>query len=111
MGTLKQYSLVTYYYGIELNIICVTTSRKKLSELLDKPISYINRYSYSIEPRVTECIENPNILYAECGLGGEAMYIFKRGEVKLLSEYKKLIDKHRAVYPTRRAYEEAKRNG
>lgn len=105
MATLKQFTIIKYYRGIELNVICVTTSRKKLSELLDIPIGYINNYSYSTEPRVIECIKNPNILYVECGLGGEAMYIFKRGE------YKELIDKHREVYPTRRDYDEAKGNG
>ena len=111
MASLKQYTITKYYRGIELTVICVATTKKKFSELLDIPIGYINKYSYINEPRVIECIENPNILYAECGLGGEAMYIFKRGEVKLLSEYKELIDKHREVYPTRRDYDEAKGNG
>lgn len=111
MATLKQFGLTYLYRGVELYVICVTTSKKKFAELLDTSPSYISSYGYSYEPRTIECIENPNILYAECGLGGEAMYIFKRGEVKLLSEYKELINKHREVYPTRRDYDEAKGNG
>jgi hypothetical protein len=48
-------------------------------------------------------------LFAKPGLGGEGMFIFNRGEVKTIEEYKKLIDEHRAVYPTYSDYNNSKK--
>ena len=111
MTKLKQYSITHYHRGIELDVICVTTSKKKFAELLDISPSYISKYGYSYEPRDTICIENPDVLYAKVGLGGEGRYIFKHDGIKLLSEFETLIGEHRKLYPTRRDYDEAKRNG
>lgn len=110
MAKLKEFILTKYIRGVELQILCVTSSKKKFAELLDATSSYINSYSSSFEPRTPICIENPDILYAKSGMGGEAFHIFKRDEVKLLSEYVELIDEHRKVYPTYHDYYEAKKN-
>jgi len=111
MAKLKQYSIIEYHRGIEFTIICVTTSKKKFAELTNTSLSYINRYGYTYEPRDILCIENPDVIFAKVGMGGEGTYIFKRGEVKLLSEFKILTDEHRKQYPTRQDYHEAKGNG
>jgi hypothetical protein len=106
----KTYSLTLYHRGIELDLLCVTTSKKKFSELADMSLSYINGYANDYDLRYPECNENPDKLYAKPGLGGEGMYIFKRGEVKTFEEYKQLIDKHRETYPTYRDFNEAQKN-
>jgi len=106
----KTYSITTYYKGIELQLLCVTTSKKRFAELGDVTLSYINGYANSYDLRYPECNENPDKLYAMPGLGGESMYIFKRGEVKTLEEYKQLIDKHRETYPSNRDFYAAQEN-
>jgi hypothetical protein len=42
-------------------------------------------------------------------MGGESMFIFNRDEVKTVDEYKKLIDEHRAIYPTYSDYNNSKK--
>ena len=42
-------------------------------------------------------------------MGGEAMDIFNRDEIKTLEEYEKLIDEHRSKYLTRHDFEESKK--
>jgi hypothetical protein len=111
MAKLKQFRLTYLYRNIELDVICVTTSKKKFAELLDIPISYVGSYSSDYEPRDILCIENPDVLCAKCGMGGEGTYFLPRKEVKFLSEFKVLIDEHRKIYPTRQDYHEAKGNG
>ena len=111
MAKLKQYGLTHYHRGIEVNVMCVTTSKKKFAELMDMTVGHISNYATSFEPRDSLCIENPDILYAKCGMGGEGCYFLPRNEVKLLSDFKVLIDEHRKIYSTYRDYDEAKRNG
>ncbi len=107
---LKTFSITKYYRGVELRVICVTTSKKRFAELLDSGLSYISSYTTSYELRYDICNENPEVLFAKPGMGGEAMEIFNRDEIKTLSEYEKLIDEHRSKYPTRHDFEESKKN-
>jgi hypothetical protein len=101
---MKTFSLTDYYRGVELQIVCVTTSKKKFADFLDKSVSYINSYASSYDLRYPICNENPDKLYAKPGMGGEATYIFNRDEVKTLEEYKELIDSHREKYPIKSDY-------
>ena len=107
---LKTFSITKYYRGVELRVICVTTSKKRFAELLDSGLSYINSYAHSYDLRYDICNENPEVLFAKPGMGGEAMDIFNRDEIKTLEEYEKLIDEHRSKYPTRHDFEESKKN-
>lgn len=104
---MKTFSITDYYRGIEIQILCVTTSKKKFAELVDKSVSYINSYAHSYDLRYPVCNENPDKLYAKPGMGGEGNYIFNRGEVKTLEEYEELIDSHREKYPTKFDYYES----
>ncbi len=94
----KTYSLTRYILGIELEVLCVTTSKKKFAEILDSPIGHINNYAYAYDLRYPICNENPDVLFAKPGMGGEARLIFDKDAVKTLEEYEKLIDEHRKVY-------------
>ena len=105
----KEYNLVTYYRGVELTVRCVTTSTKKFAELLGKSPNYVKDFSSGMPPKTPECMANVEVLYAIPGFGGEAREIFKTKEVKLYSEYEKLIDEHRKVYPTRHDWETYKK--
>lgn len=105
----KTYSLVTYHRGVELKMLCVTTSKKKFAELIDSSLSYINNYAHDFDLRYPVCNENPDKLYAIPGMGGESMYIFKRDEVKTFEEYKQLVDKHREQYPNKQDFYESQR--
>lgn len=108
MSKLKTFSIVEYHRGIELNLLCVTTSKKKFAELTDKPLSHINNYANSYDLRHPVCSENPDKIYAKPGMGGEAMYIFNRHEIKPVEDYKALIDSHREKFPTPRDFYEDK---
>lgn len=105
----KEYNLVTYHRGIELTVRCVTTSINKFAELLGKSPSYVKDYTSGMPPKTPECMANVDVLYATPGIGGEAFEIFKTKEVKLCSEYEKLIDEHRKVYPNRHDWEAYKK--
>jgi hypothetical protein len=102
----KTHSLTIYHRGIELEMLCVTTSKKKFAELIDKPVGHINGYAYAYDLRYPICNENPDVLFAKPGRGGEAMMIFDKNEVKTLEEYEHLIDEHRKVYSNYRDYQE-----
>jgi hypothetical protein len=40
----KTFHLTTYHRGVEIVLLCVTSSKKKFAEIVDKPLSYINKY-------------------------------------------------------------------
>ena len=105
----KTFSITQYYRGIELQYLCVTTSKKKFAEISDISLSYINSYGHSYDLRYPLCNDNPDKLFAKPGMGGESMFIFNRDEVKTVDEYKKLIDEHRAIYPTYSDYNHSKK--
>ena len=94
----KEYSYTHYYRGIELSVICVTTSIKKFAEYFNYSQASMRKYTHVTEPKTKECIENPNILYAKIGLGGEGRCVFERDVVLKLEDYKIMIDKHRETY-------------
>lgn len=100
----KTFSFTYYYRGIELTLLCVTTSRKKFGELAGLTVYEVNNSAYSFDLRYPICNENPDVLYATVGMGGEGTYIFKRDEIKTLEEFKTLINKHRETYSTYRDY-------
>jgi hypothetical protein len=104
MKKVKQFGIIKYYRGIELNVVCVTTSKKKFAELLDTTVGEVKNYAYSYEPKTQECIDNPDTLYAEVGLGGEGTYVFERNKMLPYEEYKAMIDEHRKTYCTYRDY-------
>lgn len=105
----KTYGLTTYHRGVELQLLCVTTSKKKFAELSDISLSHINGYAHDFDLRYPVCNENPDKLYAKPGYGGEGMFIFNRDEVKPLDEYKELINKHREQFPTATDFYESQR--
>jgi hypothetical protein len=100
----KTFNLTSYHRDIELVIICVTTSKKKFAELTNKSVGYINDYAVSYDLRYPVCNENPEKLYAKPGIGGEAMFIFNKDEIKTLEEYEALINQHKEKFPTARDY-------
>ena len=89
----KQFSVTTYYKGIELELFLVTTSINKCAELMDTQPSYIKNYAYKNEPSVQECIENPDVVYAKAGLGGEARAAFDKDIMYTFVDFKTMIDK------------------
>ncbi len=105
----KTFSITQYYRGIELQYLCVTTSKKKFAEISNVSQSFVNSHGHSYDLRYPLCNDNPDKLFAKPGLGGEGMFIFNRGEVKTIEEYKKLIDEHRAIYPTYSDYNDSKK--
>ncbi len=102
----KTFSIIEYYRGIELQILCVTTSKKKFAQLSGISLNHINSHAHSYDLRYSICNENPDKVYAKPGMGGEGNYIFNREEVKTLEEYKELINLHREKYPTKYDYYE-----
>jgi hypothetical protein len=98
-----------YHRGVELELLCVTTSKKKFAELSDISLSHLNGYCNDYDLRYPVCNENPDKLYAKPGMGGEAMFIFNRDEVKPLEEYKELIDKHKEKFPIAQDFYENQR--
>lgn len=100
----KTHSLTIFYRGIELELLCVTTSKKRFAELSGKPISDINKYGYAYDLRYLICNENPDILFAKVGLGGEGRYILERDDIRPIAEIKKIIDDHRVTYSSYRDY-------
>ena len=100
----KTFSITTYYRGVELILLCVTTSKKRLSELSGISQSHVNSHANSYDLRYPICTENPEELFAKPGLGGESFYIFNRYEIKPIKEYRKLIDSHRELYISHQDY-------
>jgi hypothetical protein len=94
----KEYSIVHYYRGLELKLIVVTTSVKKLAELTGISPYHVKGYAHSFKPRTKECIENPDVVYAKTGLGGEIRHIFDKDATYTFLEFKIKIDEHRKKY-------------
>lgn len=105
----KEFIITRLHRGVELRVHCVTTSIKKLAELIDSNPNYVKDYASPIEPKTKECIENIDVVYAVPGWGGEASELFIQNEVKLCSEYESLIDEHRKKFPTRHDWEDHKK--
>ena len=106
MAKLKEFSITTYYRGIEMNKKCITTSKKRASEIFDTTLSFMNGYSHTIEPKTQEAIDNIDTVFCRVGMGGEARYIFEVDKVYTLDEYKRIIDEHRVKYPSYHHYSE-----
>ena len=100
----KTFSLTTYYRGIELEMIVVTTSKKRFAELVNTSVSQVSQYAHSYDLRYPVCNENPEVLYAKAGLGGEVRYILDRDEVMTYVDAKQRIDEHRKTYASYRDY-------
>jgi hypothetical protein len=105
----KEFIITKLHRGVELRVHCITTSIKKFAELIDSSPGYVKDYASPVEPKTKECIENIDVVYAVPGWGGEASELFIQNEVKLCSEYEKLIDEHRNKYHTRRDWEDHKK--
>jgi hypothetical protein len=91
----KTFSIVTYYRSIELDLICVTTSKKKFAEITDISLSCINNYAYSYDLRYPLCNENPDKLFAKPGLGGQAKEILGNNDIKPYEECIKMINNYK----------------
>ena len=100
----KTYSMTSYYRGIELELIVVTTSKKRFAELVNSPLSYVNNYTYAYDLRYPICNENPEVVHAKAGLGGEVRYFLDRDEIMTYEDAKQRIDDHRKTYPTYNDY-------
>jgi hypothetical protein len=88
----KTFHLTTYHRGVEIVLLCVTSSKKKFAEIVDMPLSYINKYVMSYDLRYSVCNENPNVLFVQRGLGGESRVIFKNDDVIPYEEAIRVID-------------------
>ena len=93
----KTYHLTTYHRGVEIVLLCVTSSKKKFAEITDKPLSYINNYGFSYDLRYSVCNENPNTLFIQRGLGGESRVIFKNDDVMPYEEAIRVIDDYKKI--------------
>jgi hypothetical protein len=100
----KEYHYTHYYRGIELCVICVSTSIKKFAECFNYSPASMRKYTNIMEPRTKECIENPDVLYARIGLGGEGTYVFERDIMYTIVDFKAMIDEHRKKYSTYNDY-------
>lgn len=100
----KTHSVTMYHRGIKMEVLCVTTSKKRFAELLGVPLSQISRYTYAYDLRYTICNENPDKLFAKCGLGGEGRYIFQKDEIHSFDDFKEGINEHRKLYSSYRDY-------
>jgi hypothetical protein len=100
----KTYELTVYHRGIELKLLCVTTSKKKFAELSNNSISFLNGYVHTYDLRYPICNENPDKLFATRGFGGEGTYIFEKDLIKPYEEIKEIIDKHREKYSSYNEY-------
>ena len=105
----KEYIITRLHRGVELRVHCITTSIKKLAELIDSTPNYVKDYASSVDPKTKECIDNIDVVYAVPGWCGESSELFTQKEVKLYSDYEKLIDEHRKKYPTRHDWEDHKK--
>jgi len=65
MGKLKQYMLTTKINDVEVNVVCLTSSLKKFSLLLDKSYNYVREYGNEMGYVVDECFESPHVLLVE----------------------------------------------
>ena len=54
-------------------------------------IHHVKNYAYSGEPKTKECIENPDVVYAKTGMGGEIRYVFDKDIVYTFLEYISMI--------------------
>jgi len=91
----KTFHLTTYHRGVEIVLLCVTSSKKKFAEITDKPLSYINNYGFSYDLRYSVCNENPNVLFVQRGLGGESRIIFKNDDIIPYEEAIRVIDDYK----------------
>jgi hypothetical protein len=105
----REYIITRYHRGVELRVHCVTTSTKKFAELIGSTAGFVKDYASSIDPKTKECIENVDIVYSVPGWSGEAREIFIKDDIKLISEYEKLIDEHRNKFPNRHDWEDHKK--
>jgi hypothetical protein len=100
----KTFSITKYYRGMEFELLCVTTSKKKFSEITGISLSHINGYSMSYDLRYQICNESPDKLFAKPGLGGEIRYILNRDDIKPYEEFLTIIDTHRETYSSYNDY-------
>ena len=100
----KTYSMTHYYRGIELEVIVVTTSKKRFAELINSSLSYVNNYTYAYDLRYPVCNENPEVVYAKVGLGGEGRYFLDKDKIMTYEEAMQIVDDHRKTYSNYRDY-------
>jgi len=108
MGKLKQYGMTIFIRGVEVNVVCITSSKKKLAALLDKPYNYILDYSTEYGFMIDECFENPSKLFVTAGLGGETNVIFEKDKVYPYEEAINMINSHREEYSNKSNWYETK---
>ena len=101
MGKLKQYGITTLINGVEVNVVCITSSKKKLAVLLDKPYNYILDYCSEYGFMYDECFENPSKLFIVRGMGGETLDIFEKDVVYEYETGVEMIESHRVKYPSK----------
>lgn len=101
MAKLKQYGFTHYIRNVEVYVICVTTSKQKFADLLDIKLSQIKDYMHINDAKNVDCINNPNKLFVQRGMGGEALAIFKKDKTYSYEEAQEIINKHREVYKSR----------
>lgn len=99
----KTYSLTTLLKGIQVDMVCVTTSMKKFIELCGKG-GGIRPYTSAYDLRYPRCNENPDVLFYKGDMGFESMHILGRDTIHTHEEATKLINAHRKIYPTVRDF-------
>ena len=108
MAKLKQYMLNTKINGVEVNVVCLTSSFKKFSLLLDKSYTYVREYANEMGYVVDECFESPHILFIMRGLGGETLDIFEKELIYDYDRAVELIGIHRKKFPNSRVWYDSK---
>ena len=98
--------MTTYYRGFEFSLVCVTTSKKKFSELTGCSIGSVNNYAISYDLRYEHCNQNPDQVFVKVGMGGEVRYVLEKDKFYTIEEAEQLVDKHRETYQTYADYVE-----
>jgi hypothetical protein len=91
----KEYQIDTYYNGIKFQLLVTTTSKEKARKLFKVSLNEINSFAFYYKPKTQECIDNLEVVYGKFKYSGELSYFMDEEFIAPLTEFQKLIDKHR----------------
>ncbi len=98
MAKLKQYNGTISYYGENLELLVVTTSKKRATELMNVDTAFMNKYCSISVPRTQEAIDNPEKVFGRLD-SGLAFKTRRDLFMKILpaDELKSIIKDHKAT--------------
>lgn len=100
----KTFETVKSYKGVHYNLVCVTTSKKRFSEISGFSESFLAQYCHTYDLRYAICNSNPDVLFCMRDNSLESQMFFDDNQPKTFEELKELIDNYREKYPTYRDY-------